>query len=154
MRKVAVAVFGCLILVTLAAGQGFAQQAAAKTNPELEKLNTEFSAAWGKGDIQGLGSRYAPDAVRVGADGAVQQGREAIQKYFAGMLGGTAKGSAITLRTLGSTALSADVMVVHGTYEVTGPGARSGHFLNTMSRRNGTWLIASSATVPNQPAAR
>ncbi len=121
---------------------------------DMDKFNASFAAAWAKGDGDAVAGHYTQDAVRIGVGQETQNGRAAIQKYFSDTLSGASKGSKIVLRTLGTKALSNDVSVVHGTFEVTGSGARSGRYLNTVVRQPSGWLIASSAAVVDQPVTK
>jgi uncharacterized protein (TIGR02246 family) len=144
------------ILAVVLAGLGtssLAQQpSGGPPRAEFEKFNASFAAAWAKGDGEAVAAHYAPDAVRVAAGQETQTGRAAIETSFTDALNGTSKGSQIALAISGTQAVSQDVTVVHGTYKVTGPGARSGRFVNTMVRTTSGWLIAASGVAPDTPA--
>jgi uncharacterized protein (TIGR02246 family) len=151
MRKMIVVALG------LAAGLGavsWAQSPAGVSAADIETFNANFAAAWARGDGEAIARSYTEDAVRIGTGQETMMGRAAIQKYFAGTLAGPSKGSKIALRVLGTRPLSSDVAVVYGTFDVTGPAARSGRYLNTIVRQQGGWLIASSGVVVDQPPAR
>lgn len=152
MRKAATAVVLMVGLAILADGHGFAQ--GAKSNPDIDKMQAAFAAAWAKGDAKGVSGHYTPDTLRLGADGKVSSGRAAVEQYFASVLSGSSKGSTIALRQQTTNTVTPDVMVVHGTFEVKGAGARTGHYVNTVVNKNGQWLIAASAVVQDPAAPR
>lgn len=148
MRKIVLV--SVLAVGAMIAASSWAQQAGLGA-ADMEKFNASFAAAWAKGDGEAVAGHYTQDAVRIGVGQETQNGRAAIQKYFTDTLSGASKGSKIVLRTLGTKTLSNDVSVVHGTFEVTGPAARSGRYLNTVVRQQGGWSIASSAAILDQP---
>jgi uncharacterized protein (TIGR02246 family) len=144
-----------LVLAVILAGSGalaLAQSPGGPARADLEKFNASFAAAWKQGDGKAVATHYTPDAVRVGGGQETQVGRAAIEKYFTGTLSGPSKDSQIALEISGSQAVSPDVAVVHGTYKVTGPDARSGRFINTMVRTSSGWQIAASGVAPDTPA--
>jgi uncharacterized protein (TIGR02246 family) len=151
MRKIVLV--SVLAVGAMIAASSWAQQPGLSA-ADMEKFNASFAAAWAKGDAEAVAGHYTQDAVRIGMGQETQNGRAAIQKYFTDTLSGASKGSKIVLRTLGTKVLSNDVSVVHGTFEVTGPGARSGRYLNTVVRQPGGWSIASSAAIQDQPPAK
>jgi uncharacterized protein (TIGR02246 family) len=136
------------VTVWVAATVSWAQQPSALAAADVDKFNASFAAAWAKGDAQAVAGHYTQDAVRIGTSQDTQTGRAAIQKYFADTLSGPSKGSKILLKAVGTKMLSPDVAVVHGTFDITGPGARSGRFMNTLVRTpQSGWLVASSGVV-------
>jgi uncharacterized protein (TIGR02246 family) len=150
MRKMFAIAFGVVVMI----GAVSWAQSPGLSAADVEKFNASFSAAWSKGDGAAVAGHYAVDAVRIASNQDTMIGRAAIQKYFVDTLGGASKGSKIALRTLETRTLSPDVVVVIGTFEVTGPAARSGRYLNTMVRQQSGWLVASSGVVVDQPPAR
>jgi uncharacterized protein (TIGR02246 family) len=143
MRKSLALAFVVWVAVTVS----WAQQPPALSAADIDKFNASFAAAWAKGDAQAIAGHYTQDAVRIGTNQDTQTGRAAIQKYFADTLSGPSKGSKIVLQVAGTKTLSPDVAVVHGTFDITGPGARSGRFMNTLVRTQSGWLVASSGVV-------
>jgi uncharacterized protein (TIGR02246 family) len=143
------------ILAAVLAGLGSSAQAQPSGGPsraDFEKFNASFAAAWAKGDGKAVAAHYSQDAVRVTSGQDTQAGRPAVEKFFVDTLSGPSKGSQIALAIEGTQGLSQDVAVVYGTYKVTGPGARSGRFVNTMVRTSNGWQIAASGVAPDTPA--
>jgi ketosteroid isomerase-like protein len=78
---------------------GFAQPA--KSDPAraaIEKQDTAFSAAFGRGDIAAVAGAYAEDAIAFPPDGEMARGRAAIEALWKGLR--DAGGKEITLTTL------------------------------------------------------
>lgn len=139
--------------VALAAGLGSAS--AQTTDPMLDKLAADWAAAFAKGDAKALAALYTENAVRVTPEG-VAVGRDAILKEFAASVAGPWKGATIKITPGQTRTVAPDIAAGEGTYEVTGlrgPDGKpapplKGHYLNTMVKKGGAWLLASNAAVP------
>ena len=152
MRRVAVLAVSLLVF---GAGQPQARQA---KNAEIQKVADAFVAAWNKADAKGLAALHAQDAIRATPEGLLVVGRAAIEKSFTEAMAGPLKGTKLVVTTGDERAITADLIVSSGTWEVTGAtapagAATSGVYVNTMIRQGGRWLIASSAPigVPKKP---
>jgi uncharacterized protein (TIGR02246 family) len=151
----------CLVVAVSLAVLGIAAAPAhAQTNdPALDKLATDWTAAYARGDAKALASLYTEDAIRVVESGAVV-GRAAIEKEFSTSFAGPWKGSKIRIAVGRTTSIGPDTAVNEGTYEITGvmgPDGKpvapvKGRYLNTIVKKNGAWLLASNAAVPPPPA--
>jgi uncharacterized protein (TIGR02246 family) len=121
-----------------------------QNDPETQKVMDEYRAAWGKADAKGLAALHTTDAIRIGSDGQLSSGRDAIEKSFAKNFAGTFKGTKLTLELGRTQNVTSDVRVTEGTYEVTGGsgGPLKGRFLNTFVRQQGQWRLASVAAIP------
>ncbi len=147
-RRIASAV----LVVTLGLSAGVMGR---QNDPEIQKVMDEYRAAWDKGDAKALAALHSTDAVRIGSDGQLSSGRDAIEKSFATNFAGRFKGTKLTLQSGRTQNVTSDVRVIEGTYEVTGgsSGPLKGRFLNTLVRQQGQWRLASVAAIP-QPTGK
>lgn len=126
----------------------------ATATPDYQKVMNAFMAAYDKGDASGIGAIYAADGLRVAPDGTVLSGRAAIQGNYGASLAGPMKGAKLKLTATDSRQLTPDILVVVGTWEITGGQAPiSGKYINTMVRKDGQWHIAANMAMrPATPA--
>ena len=141
-------IFGLLGAVMLAAG-ALAQQ----SDPALDKLIADYQTGWAKADAKGLAALYTDNALRL-ADGQLVRGRQEIQAMFEKNFAGPWKGTKVTIASGRTEALGADVRLVEGTFEVSGPTGppQRGRFLNTFVRQGGQWKIAGLSAMTQTPA--
>jgi len=139
-------------------GAGLVTSSAQAKDPALEKLAADWTAAFAKGDARALAGFYTEDAVRVTQEGGVVLGRAAIEKEFAANIAGPWKGAKIAIKIGSTQAMSADIAVNEGTWEVSGTGpdgkpmTLNGNYVNTLVKKAGAWVIASNAAVPVAPS--
>jgi uncharacterized protein (TIGR02246 family) len=125
----------------------------ANMDPEFRKLADQYAEAWAKGDAKAIANLHTPDALQITGDGRLAVGRSAIELAASEGLSGPSKGSTLIITQGQSKAVSKDVYVGEGTYEVTGGTAPSkGRYLLTFVRQGDRWLIASSAAIMTLPA--
>lgn len=154
------------------ATQPTATQAGA-VDPQLQKLVDDYTAAWSKGDAAALAALYTPDAFYIDSQGKRMKGQSEISAGFNERFAGALKGSTIVIQPGEVVQLAADVQVADGTWQITGgtnpvgttgtapPGVTgttpptgtgaepmSGRYLNTLVRKDGRWMIAGTAAVP------
>jgi uncharacterized protein (TIGR02246 family) len=143
----------CPSVVTLAVALVLAIPASAqKPDPALEKLRTDYEQAWKRGDVKALTALYTEDALGVGAQGTVTRGRANLEKQFSQDFAGPWKGTTISI-TLGTTQpLSPEISVNEGTFAVAGAAPMTGHYVNTVVKKDNAWLIAGSAAFVPQPS--
>jgi uncharacterized protein (TIGR02246 family) len=145
-----------LALSTLTAG-ALAAEKPAEIPPqqkEIEKMNAEYVAAFGRADDKALAAFYTEDADQTDGEGnEVLSGRAAIEKqlkdYFAAN-----KDAVIELHTDSVRLLAAEVVLEKGEAEVTqadGVGTRS-NYVAVHVKREGKWLIAHLTEVVSQDA--
>jgi uncharacterized protein (TIGR02246 family) len=139
----------------LAVGLASAQS----SDPAMDKLAADWTAAFAKGDAKTLAGLYTENAIRVTAEGGKVIGRDAIAKEFATNFAGPWKGATIKINVGAIEHVSADVAVNEGTFEVMGvkgpdgkPLPITGKYVNTIVKKNGAWLLASNAGVTPPPA--
>ena len=149
---------GAALLIALHTGASLHGQA--PTDAELGRLTEAYAQAWAKGDAKAVASLHATEAIRVGADGKVAVGRVAIEQAVREALVGPYRSTKISLAAGQTTRAGQDVYVSEGTYQIGGgmPPAGSptrGHYLQTLIRLNGRWLIAGDAVMgtPRPPKA-
>lgn len=147
-----------LAVATALLATGLTSSTAQTKDPALDKLVADWSAAFGRGDAKALGSLYTDNAIRVSPDGGTVLGRAAIEKEFADLLAGPWKGATIKILVGSVQPLGPDTSAAEGTYEVTpkGPDGKAlppvkGRYLNTMVKKNGTWVLSSNAAVLPAP---
>jgi uncharacterized protein (TIGR02246 family) len=129
---------------------------AQKSDPEMQAFIDQYRNAWNAADAKALAAFYTPDALRIGLTGQLLVGRDAIQRGYGFTLAGPLKGTRMSVQMIYTEALTPDVRLLHGTYEVSGGaiGAQRGKFLNTLVRRGGQWLFASVAILPDPKPTR
>jgi uncharacterized protein (TIGR02246 family) len=149
IRRVA-GIAGAALLIALHSGTVVHGQA--PTDAELGRLAEAYAQAWAKGDAKAVASLHATEAIRIGADGKVAVGRVAIEQAVREALSGPYRNTKIGL-TVGQTMRAGqDVYVSEGTFQIGGgmppAGAPTrGHYLHTLVRLNGRWLIAGDAAI-------
>jgi len=152
----------CLALAASVAllGTGLAPASAQTKDPALDKLAADWAAAFARGDAKALAGFYTENAVRITPEAGKTIGRSAIEKEFASNFAGPWKGAKITIKVGSTQSLSADIAVNEGTYEVSGihtPDGKpappvTGSYLNTIVKKDGSWVLASNAAVtPQRP---
>jgi uncharacterized protein (TIGR02246 family) len=108
------------------------------------RLHQQFADAWSRGDAAGATALFAEDAVRVGAFGDVQHGREEIRAAFERLLGGPFAGARVRIDRGAVRFLAADLALWRGTIEIApGPDrpVLRGHVVDVMKKVGVTWLI-------------
>jgi uncharacterized protein (TIGR02246 family) len=141
---------GAALFIALQTGSVVHGQA--PTDAELGRLSQAYAAAWARGDAKAVASLHATEAIRIGADGRVAVGRVAIEQAVREALGGPYRTTKISLSPGQTTRAGQDVYVSEGTFQIGGgmPPAgvpTRGHYLQTLIRVNGRWLIAGDAAI-------
>jgi uncharacterized protein (TIGR02246 family) len=138
----------CLAFVGLARAQS--------ADPALVKLARDYEKAWATGDAAAVAAHYTENTLSVNADG-VQHGRAELQKRMAANFAGPWKGSTIAIHIGKSQSLGPNMSLNEGTYEVKaiGPDGKpmllNGHYLNTLEKKGGAWVIAGNMAFPPPP---
>jgi len=151
VRIVVCRVVGIALLVGIATAAGAWPQATPEA--EFKKIADAFSEAFANGDGSAIAALHTKDAVRMVAGEASAVGTAAIDKALTTALTGPYKGSSLVITSAKYHRVNADTYIGEGTYEVRGgnPPAGTptrGHYLNTLVRQGGRWLIAASAVMP------
>jgi uncharacterized protein (TIGR02246 family) len=139
---------------------GVSTASAQTTDPAMDKLAADWTAAFHKADAKALAGLYTDNAVRVTPEAGKVVGRAAIEKEFATNFAGPWKGAKIAIKVGSTQAVTADIAVNEGTYVVSnlhGPDGKplppvTGSYINTIVKKNGAWVLASNAAVLPQPA--
>jgi uncharacterized protein (TIGR02246 family) len=150
MRQRAAGIASVALVMALHTGSVVHGQA--PTDGELRRLTEAYAQAWAKGDPKAVAGLYATEGIRVDADGKVAVGRAPIEQALKEALTGPYRGTKISLAAGQTTRAGQDVYVSEGTYQIGGgmPPAGTptrGHYLHTLIRLNGRWLIAGDATI-------
>jgi uncharacterized protein (TIGR02246 family) len=146
-RTAWIAVAGVVALSFVASAQ--------KVDPDSQKLADQYQAAFNAGDAKGVGAFYTADATRLGPDGAMLKGRQAIEKSYVDGFAGPLKGAKLTLQQGATQVVTPDVKIMEGRYSTTGGGVPAkGRYVNTVVRQGGQWLLASVVTVPDVAPAK
>ena len=117
------------------------------TSADEESIIAEvqaFSKAWSQGDASAAADFYTRDAVRVGAMGDEQRGREEIEDAYRNLLGGAFAGATVTQERGEVRMLTPDLAVWRGAMEIqpaNGAPALPGHVVQVMKKIDGRWLI-------------
>ena len=142
-----------LIVITLA-GELHAQAALArppelpsvKLSPELERVLSDYEAAWRLGDAAGLAALFTEDGFILQGGRAPVRGRAAIQAVYAGQGGGP-----LRLRAL-AAATADTVGYIIGAYRYDDAPGDQGKFTLTLRLGpDGRWLIFSDMDNASRP---
>ena len=127
----------------------------AAANAAVAQLRDAWVAAANRDDAAAIGAMYTEDAILIGADGVVNNGRAAIQSALAAQLPATSDLKV----TEATAAVSGDVRYETGTYtqRFQTPGGTqtdlSGAYLVvTQKQSDGTWKIVRHGSWANPPA--
>ena len=117
----------------------------------VQGIGDEITAAWNAGDAEGYASLYAADGDFSGPDGEILTGREQIAAHYAELFEGIYAGTTITISTTSIRELEPGVVLVNGSFEISGmavaeggemPPAR-GLYTRILTRDGDGWHIAS-----------
>jgi uncharacterized protein (TIGR02246 family) len=107
----------------------------------IEAANTEFSAAFAKGDASALASLYAAEGQVLPANSPPIRGREAVHKFWQGAMdSGIATVTLKTVEVYGHGATATEV----GEYELHDKGGKvldQGKYIVIWRHSNGKWLL-------------
>jgi uncharacterized protein (TIGR02246 family) len=123
----------------------------------IRAVDSTFAGAMGAGDPAGVAAIYLPDAHLLPPNQGAVKGREAIQQFFAGLLGAyqvTIAVSADEIEGRGDLAYARGHYTLEGTPKATGvpPLREEGKFLEVLRRQaDGTWRYAADMYSPNLP---
>ncbi|MBY0488838.1 MAG: SgcJ/EcaC family oxidoreductase [Gemmatimonadaceae bacterium] len=154
MMRVRTAVLAASLL--LVPSLASAQKLSAADEAAVNKIATDYVAAWAKADAKAIAGLHTADAVIVGGDGAVSSGRAAIEKAVAANFAGMFKGTTLKVMPAGTRQLAPNVAGAHGTWEVSAGGkvVASGHFVSTDVKTAEGWKTAHFASfTPQAPPA-
>jgi uncharacterized protein (TIGR02246 family) len=155
--------FAAGLLAAACAGDKPADKAADKTadkpaaamTPQaaIDKLHADYATHFNLKHASAVADLYADSAVSLGADGAVEQGKAAIQK---GLEGQFAASPTLALNPI-ETKIFGNQAVTLGSYTLAmtpaGGAATSlaGHYMTTFAQMNGAWKIAGVITNYDAP---
>jgi uncharacterized protein (TIGR02246 family) len=145
--SVAVAVAAVLAIVVVSG----VVQGQSKTDPILNKLATEWSAAYNAKDAAKVAGMYTSDAVFMPPTQPMVKGRAAIEAMFKKEF---QEGSTNIKLTPVESAISGSQAFEAGTSTVTVPGGRteSGKYLVVFAQEGGTWKIKYDIYNADQPS--
>ena len=127
---------------------------AQKPDPDAQKIADAYVAAFNKADAKAVAALYAAEATRLGPDGQLVAGRAAIEKSYVDAFAGPLKGGKLTLTPGRSHAVTPDVKVIEGRFDVAGPAPVKGRYANTLVKQGGNWLLGSVVTIPDPAPAK
>jgi uncharacterized protein (TIGR02246 family) len=154
MMRVRTAIVAASLL--LAPSLVSAQKLSAADEAAVNKIATDYSAAWAKADAKAIAALYTTDAVTVNGVGTVETGRPAIEKGLVEALATVYKGTTLKVKTAGVRQLAPNVAAVHGTWDVSAGGkvVATGHFFATDVKTAEGWKTAHFASfTPQAPPA-
>ena len=135
-----------IMLITTASGQqsGPTAEPTVKLPAELERVLTDYEAAWQKRDAAALALLFAEDGFVLPNGGKPIRSRAEIQKYYAG------HGGPLSLRAI-AYATEGRVGYIIGCYGPARGEPDSGKFTLTLRKgTDGRWLIVSDMDNANQ----
>jgi uncharacterized protein (TIGR02246 family) len=120
----------------------------------ISALLRDYEAAFNRGDAKAIAALYTSDAWRATPDGRLIVGQAAIQSDYEVAMAGPMKGAKGTLHHGKTRAISPDVSLVEGTYEVTmSSGTIKRRYLNTLIRQGEQWRLVSAVFIAELPPA-
>jgi ketosteroid isomerase-like protein len=123
--------------------------ATASPKSQAMALDETFEAGARSGNVEQMVSIYAADAVVMPPNMPSFTGREAIAKFWGGML----QGGKVEIDLIMEDFWSAgDLAVARGRYEVTSPMADSGKYVLVLRKRAGKWLVVTDIFNASQAA--
>jgi uncharacterized protein (TIGR02246 family) len=131
--------FVIVLGIVLVAGLAVAQTAGPRA--AIEAANARFSADFAKGDATAVASHYTAAAWAFPPNGDIVRGREAIGKFWKGVMDAGIKG--VKLVTV-DVETHGDVAHEVGTYVLTGEGGKTlddGKYLVVWKRDGGQWRL-------------
>jgi uncharacterized protein (TIGR02246 family) len=140
---------GLLFAVTLAQGPGSAAKSTAGDEEAIRKAMAAYSAAYNKGDLDGIMALWSPEGEFISEDGKVTRGKEALSALF--QKGFTDnKGSTIKLTSKSIRFLKPDVAIQDAVVQLTSPDkpADNGPYTTFWTKTDGKWLLASVRDLP------
>ncbi|MER3450279.1 MAG: hypothetical protein C4315_11110 [Chloroflexota bacterium] len=127
-----------------------------QTEQAIYQENEMFLEAWNRGDARAAASFFTEDAVRVGAFGDIQRGRDEIEAAYDRLLHQTMPGSTANMERGSIRMLTPDLAVWQGGLEIIPMGRTPmrGHVVQVMQRLGERWLIveAHPKLFPPRPA--
>ena len=151
MRRMSVAVAIAAVLAIIVVNG--VVQGQSKTDPILNKMATEWAAAYNAKDAAKVAGMYTTDAVFMPPNQAMVKGRAAIEAMFKKEF---QEGSTNIKLTPVESAISGSQAFEAGTATVTVPGGRteSGKYLVVFAQEGGTWKIKYDTHNADQPPPR
>ena len=156
------AILGVAFLSCVAVGAGAApqtKQAGGSGDPAIKAVADNYVKASLAGDAKAIAALYTEDAVEMPPNRELIKGRDAIEKYYTGLMGG-GKLSSFTLTHLESRG-SGDSGYDIGTYQqsMTPPGAtapvtETGKYAVILRKVGGAWKVAYAIYNSDRAAAR
>jgi uncharacterized protein (TIGR02246 family) len=133
-----------LILATPAGAPNLVAQAAVSDSVAIDALARQFSAAYMRGDADGMTDLYTTDAVLFPERSAAITGRDEIRRYWT-----LAPGRRITRHVISPTQITVDGRHAydHGTFEIAGErdgtpwGPFRGKYVVVWQREGSTWRM-------------
>jgi uncharacterized protein (TIGR02246 family) len=131
--------FVIVLGIVLVAGLAVAQPAGLRA--AIEAANAQFAADFAKGDATAVASHYAETGQVFPPNGDVVRGREAIARFWKGVMDAGIKG--VKLVTV-DVEMHRNVAVEVGTYVLTGEGGKTldnGKYLVVWKREGRQWRL-------------
>jgi len=147
MRALAavIAVFGCLAAALPAPADDAAPLPSLELPPELQRVLTDYEAAWGKRDAAALAALFTEDGFVLPGGHPPVHGRAAIARHYTG------QGGPLALRAFAFGQEGA-VGYILGGYAGSRGQPDDGKFTLTLRRSaDGRWLIVSDMDNSNRP---
>lgn len=113
--------------------------------PELQRVLTDYAAAWEMHDAKGLAALFADDRIVVPNACPPGPGRATIEKCYAG------SGGPLHLRALDHR-IDNDLAYIIGEYALDAADQPRGKFALTLTLQDGRWLIVADMDQPYRSA--
>jgi len=111
---------------------------------EIYKVNDSFMEAWNQGNAKLAASFFTEDAVRVGAMGDIEHGREEIERAYYKLMHNTMPGAKGKSEKGTIRILTNELALWQGGLEIQTPNSSfsiKGYVVQVMKKVNNNWMI-------------
>jgi ketosteroid isomerase-like protein len=134
----------CLPVLTTAPGLAQQPQPSVELPAELQRVLSDYEAAWGARDAAALAALFTEDGFVLPRTSPPVRGRDAIRAHYEG------SGGPLALRAL-DYSVGGDTAFIIGAYAGERGAPDTGKFTLTLRQVDGRWLIASDMDSGNAP---
>jgi ketosteroid isomerase-like protein len=121
---------------------------AGDAGPAIRRMSREFAEAANAGNVDGMMTMYASDAVLMPPNAPEFRGAASIRQFWSGLIGAKPKVTLTPVTILESCEMATEL----GRYELTiGPMKDEGKYVVTWRRTNGDWRAVADIFNSNKP---
>ena len=160
MKKSAMVMAVASFLGGAAPGASAREKAGGNDVDAIQKLQSDFSAAWNRDDAAGMAKLWATDGDLINPGGRVARGRAEVQKLFEDEHATQWKGTRFSSECDPPRFLKSDLANIDCRFHIEGAtgsggnGGGAGMYTDILKKQDGRWEVESTrAMMPVKPAA-